>query len=172
VIDIGQLGAGTDGTGPVEFDAKGTHSTTGLFDAFMDYVFVNTYADGMRLIGQNKGPRGLRFEGSDGWIFVHIHGGRLKANPASLLEEKIGPEELHLGRSPGHHRNFLDCVKSRRPPFAPAEAGHRTGTICHLNNIAMLLNRRIEWDPRREQVIGDDEANRMLTPTMRSPWHL
>lgn len=171
VIDIAQLGLGTDDTGPVEIEAKGSHNTGGLFDAFMEYKFVNTYANGVKLIGESAGRRGMKFEGTDGWLFIHIHGARLEASKPDILNEKIGENGIHLGRSPGHHRNFLDCVKSRKDPLATAEIGHRTGTICHLNNIAMITGKKLKWDPVKEQT-DDAEANGMLTPKMRSPWRL
>lgn len=169
IIDLAQLGAGTDDTGPIEIEASGTRAQ-GLYDAFMDYQFENRFANGVRLIGRNRGPRGLRFVGSEGSIFIHIHGGRLEADPASLLEEKIGPDEIQLGRSPGHYRNFLDCVKSREQPLAHAEIGHRTGTLCHLNNIAMLVGRKLRWDPVSETIADDPEANALLAPRIRQPW--
>ena len=172
VIDIGQLGADTDDTGPVEIEAKGSRNTSGLFDAFMEYEFVNTYANGLKMIGQSSGTRGLKFEGTDGWIFIHIHGARLEASNPDLLKASEEAAWISLGRSPGHHRNFLDCVKSRQDPFATAEIGHRTGTICHLNNIAMITGRKLRWDPQQEQITNDAEANAMLTPKMRPPWHL
>jgi hypothetical protein len=124
------------------------------------------------MTGSTKGPRGLKFEGDKGWIFIHIHGGKLEAGPVALLQEKIGEKEVRLGRSPGHHRNFIDCVKSRKEPIAPAEVGHRTASICHLNNIAMRLGRKLKWDPNKEQFLNDSEANRLLTPPMRLPWKL
>ena len=170
VIDIAQLGNGTDNTGPVEIEATGTASKTSLYDAFMDYKFVNKFANGVTMIGEAVGPRGLKFEGSDGWLFVHIHGGKLEASSESLLKEKIAENEIHLGRSPGHHRNFLDSVKCRQQPVTTAEIGHRTASICHLNNIAMLTGRKLNWDPQAEQILNDPEANRLLKPTMRSPW--
>ena len=172
VIDIGQLGNHTDDTGPVEFEAEGKASKTGLFDAFMQYRFENRFANGVRLIGGEQGPRGLKFEGDEGWIFVHIHGGKLEAEPASLLQEKIGEDEIRLGRSPSHHDNFLAAVKSRKPPFASAEIGHRTASICHLNNIAMKVGRKLKWDPKTERILDDDQANGLLTPKMRPPWNL
>ena len=170
VIDIGQLGAGMDDTGPVEYEATGVANKGGLYNVFWDYKFVNTYANGLKMIGEAKGPRGLKFEGTDGWIFVHIHGGKLEASSDSLLTSKIGANEIQLGRSPGHHRNFLDSVKSRVQPVATAEIGHRTASICHLNNIAMTLGRKLTWNPCCEQVVNDCEANRLLTPDMRWPW--
>lgn len=172
VIDLAQLGAGTDDTGPVEITARGVVTPNSLYDVFWDYEFENVFANGLRMIGSSDGPRGLKFEGSDGWIFIHVHGAELEAEPASLLEETLGEGELSLGRSPGHHRNFLDAVKSRQEPVAPAEAGHRTATICHLNNIAMKLGRPLKWDPEAEQFIDDAEANGLLVPCMRMPWSL
>jgi predicted dehydrogenase len=171
VIDIGQLGAGTDETGPVEFQAIGLRSP-GMFDALWDYHFINTYANGVKMIGEAHGPRGIRFEGTEGWIFVHIHGAKLEAEPASLLEENAGMLRVQLGRTESHIRNFLESVRNRNQPFAPAEIGHRTATICHLNNLAILLGRKLQWDPGNERVVGDDEANRLLTPVMRPPWSL
>ena len=174
VIDIAQLGSNTDDTGPVEIEAKGVRTEGSLYTAFWDYSFENVYANGVRMIGEAKGPRGLKFEGDKGWVFVHIHGGKLRAEPESLLDEKIDEGETQLGRAPGndHRRSFIEAVKSREEPTAPAEVGHRTATICHLNNIAMKLGRKLKWDPVKEEVVGDEEANAMLTPQMRAPWHL
>lgn len=172
VIDLVQLGNGTDDTGPIEIVGRGEAPDSGLFNTFMEFQFECKYANGVRLIGESKEPRGLKFEGSDGWVFIHIHGGRLEAKPASLLREVIGPEEIHLGRSPGHHRDFLNAVKTRGQLIAPAEVGHRTASICHLVNIAMLTGRKLKWDPQREQIVNDSEANRMLCRPMRGGWHL
>ncbi len=170
IIDLAQFINDVDGTGPVELWARGTAPRSGLFNAFMEYEFECKYANGVRMIGTSKEPRGLKLEGSDGWIFIHIHGGRLEADPADLLQQSIGPNEIHLGRSPEHHRNFLDAVKARTQPVAPAEVGHRTGTICHLLNIAMLTGRKLHWDPQGELITNDAEANRMTSRPMRSPW--
>ena len=130
-------------------------------------AFTNTYADGLKMIGTSDKPRGVKFEGDKGSIFVHIHGGRLEAEPKSLLSEKIGAGETSLGRSPGHFRNFIDCVKSRKAPLATHEIGHRTGTICHLNNIAMLLGRKLRWEPDKEDFVGDDQASALVARPQR-----
>ena len=172
VIDLVQLGLGTDDTGPVEISGRGKQPPDGLFNTFVEYNFQCRYANGVQMIGQSAGRRGIKFEGSDGWIFIHVHGGRLEAEPQSLLREKIDPNEINLGRSPGHHRNFLDAVRERVQPVASAEIGHRTASICHLVNIAMLLERKLKWDPDKERVIGDNPANRMVAPSMREPWRL
>ena len=97
----------------------------------------------------------------------------MTANPKSILDSKIGPDEIHLYKSDDHFRNFIDCVISRGPTAAPVEVAHRSITICHLGNIAMRLGRKsLRWDPRTEQIIGDDEASRMLGRPYRDPWKL
>ncbi len=71
-----------------------------------------------------------------------------------------------------HARNFLDCVKSRKKPIADVEEGHLTASMCHLGNIATRLGRTLRWDAEKEQVIGDSEANRLLSKSYRKPWSL
>src|SRR5262249_37319352 len=149
VIDLAQLCMGTDNTGPVEIEAKGDRNKDSLFDVFWDVEFTNLYANGVKMIGDFKEPRGLKLEGKDGWIFVHVHGQKLEASDAKILEK---PPEV--GNPVGQHvRNFLDCVKSRKQPNATAEIGHRSASICHLNNIAMLLGKKLTWDPKKEQFV-------------------
>jgi len=172
ILDLAQLAMGTDDTGPLEAWGQGTFPRDGLFDTATEYDFGFRYANGVQVLGSSDSPRGLKYEGTDGWIFVHIHGGDLKAGPASLLREVIGPDEIHLGRSRDHHDDFLRAVKTRGAPKAPAEVGHRTGTLCHLANIAMLTGRRLEWDPVAERITNDAEADRMCARPMRAPWRV
>ena len=117
-------------------------------------------------------PRGVKFEGDEGWVFIHVHDQKVEASDPRILQSQIGKHEVQLGRSPGHHRNFVDCINSRMDPMAPAAVGHRTGTICHLNNIAMKLGRTIKWDPVNEVIVDDEEANALLAPAMREPWSI
>jgi predicted dehydrogenase len=172
VIDIGQLGNGTDDTGPVTLKASGKRPTNSMFNTFMEFDFECEYADGVRMIGGNGEPRGIKFEGDEGWIFVHIHGGKLEANPASLLEKKIKEDEIHLGRSKGHHKNFIEAIRGRNDLMASGEVGHRTATICHLLNIAMLTGEKLQWDPENERVTNSETADWMLGRPMRAPWQL
>jgi predicted dehydrogenase len=175
VIDIAQLGLGTDRTGPVEIRATGTRNEKSLFNAFWDYEFENVFESGVRMLGKSAGPRGLKFVGDEGWIFVHIHGAVLESEPESLLEDMGMPyqDSPKPDREPHilNRRNFLDCVKSRDEPFSPPEVGHRTATLCHLNNIAMLVGQPLKWDPVAER-FDNDQANALVTPKMREPWTL
>jgi predicted dehydrogenase len=71
-----------------------------------------------------------------------------------------------------HVRNFLDCVKSRQRPNADVEEGHLSAVMCHLGNLSTRLGRSLTWDAERERVVGDNEANALLTKPYRKPWTL
>jgi hypothetical protein len=86
------------------------------------------------------------------------------------VQSVIGPGELHLYASPEHHRNFLDCIRTRRPAAAAAEIGHHATTTCNLAEISARLGRKVKWDARAERFVEDDEANRLLGRALRSPW--
>ena len=126
----------------------------------------------MEMIGSTEGPRGIRFECEDGWIFVHIHGGHLEASSPSILKTELGVGDVRLGRSPGHHQDFLHAVRTRGVPMAPVEAGHRTATLCHLANIVMLVGGPLHWDPVAERFRDSAEANRLLDRPARAPWFI
>jgi hypothetical protein len=113
---------------------------------------------------------GILFIGSDGWVFVSRD--LIAAEPKALLLERIGANEVRLYRSDDHHRNFIECVKTRKRTICPIESAVRSDTICHLDDIAMRLSRKLGWDPLKEEFVNDAEANRMLTRPMRSPWRL
>jgi predicted dehydrogenase len=168
-LDIAQWGNQADNTGPVEISGRGEWPTTGLFTTAKSADIEYTYANGVKLLLKTGGGS-TRFEGSEGWVYVTR--GKIDAEPKSLLTSKIGPDEIHLYESRDHKQNFLDCIRSRKEPIASAEIGHRSSTVCHLGNIAMLLGRKLKWDPARERFIGDSEANSMVARAMRSPWRL
>jgi len=69
-----------------------------------------------------------------------------------------------------HARNFLDCIRSRQQPLADIESAHQVATTCHLANISLRVGRKITWDAEKEQIVGDPQANEMLTRPYRSPW--
>ena len=77
-----------------------------------------------------------------------------------------------LYETPGHWRNFLDCVKSRQPTVTPVETAHHSAIPGHLALIAMTLNRSIKWDPAKEEILGDAEASKLLGREYRGPWKL
>jgi predicted dehydrogenase len=172
IVDTAQWGNDTERTGPVEIEGSGVFPKDGLYDTATEYHIEYRYANGVRMI-ITSGQVNIRFEGTEGWVGNSGWRGRLEAEPKVILDSKIRPDEVHLYTEPaGEHRNFLDCVKSRRDPYFPVEVGHRCCSVLHLGNISMLLGRRVKWDPRREYFPNDDEANRMLSRPTRSPWQL
>jgi hypothetical protein len=67
---------------------------------------------------------------------------------------------------------FGEAVKQRKRAGGNADVAHRSSTLVHLANIAIRTGRKIRFDPERDQVIGDEEANRLVNVPMRAPWHL
>ena len=181
--DIALLGAGPLLVGPVEIQGHGTFLNDPLWDVPYVYHIEFTYANGLKIIVDSgdapgnaicsitKAHRGIKFEGSEGWVFVAVHGGALEADPPGLLKSVIGPGDIQLGRSPGHGQDWINGIKTRQPTMAPAEDGHRTASFCHLCLTACLLKRKLKWDLVTEKFIGDDEANRMILRPARAPWH-
>jgi len=172
-IDIAHWGLDLERTGPVEIEGTGVYPKDGIYDVPMEYKFTCKYANGVVMtVANNKQiPQGTKWYGESGkWIYVKR--GKLEANPASVLKEVIGPDEIKLYRSWDHKQNFLNCVKSRKETIAPAEVAHRSISVGLLGEIAMLTQRKLRWDPDKEVFGNDEQANRMLSRPMRSPWHL
>ena len=113
---------------------------------------------------------GCRFIGNKGW--VHVTRAGIAASDPGILDIEIKPEEEHLYQSNDHMQNFIDCIKSRRDPVAPVEACHASTTLSLVADIATRVKRKVTWDWKKEQFINDDYAGRMLSRTMRTPWHL
>ncbi len=176
-LDIAHWGLGMDASGPESVEGTATFHPQGWIDVPIGCRLTYQYADGVRLTigqGQKDIQMGTRFIGEKGEVFTNR--GVLKVTPDEL-SEKLSDESFtstlpDLYRSTNHHRNFLDCVKSRQLPICDVEIGHRTATACHLGNIAMRLGRAIRWDASAEKMIGDDEAQAMTSREYRKPWSL
>lgn len=113
---------------------------------------------------------GVLFLGTEGW--VHVDRGLIDANPKSLLKLKLGPRDVHLYKSDNHHANLIDAIKGRAKPAAPIDIAVRSDALCHLEQIAIKLRRKLHWDPIQQTFANDDEANRMLDRPMRAPWKI
>lgn len=170
--DCAEWGMGTEMTGPVEIrNVKGEFPPDKLWNTATEFSFEAVYENGVTMLISNKERMGVTFVGSEGTVYANR--GKIETDPESLRDSVIGPDEIHLYKSDDHFRNFIDCVVSRGPTAAPVEVAHRSITICHLGNIAMRLGReQLRWDPRTERVVGDDEANAMLSRPYRDPWKL
>jgi hypothetical protein len=144
-------------------------SRSGDWNTATDFYFECIYKNGVKLIVPDKVYGGVKFEGSEGWVAVNRG---IDAEPKSLLESQIGPNKIHFYHSSNHHKNFIDCVLSRKEPIAPVETAHRSITIAHLGNIRLRVGRNLKWDPENERILEDEEANRMLSRPMRAPWNI
>src|SRR3954468_16320450 len=192
-LDIAQWGLGMDDSGPVSIEGSGTFpKDKDLCEVCDTCKITYTYANGVKIVlvqpqrgnrprgeaAETKPPSieeaikapaaGVIFYGDDGSVLVDR--GQIIADPAELLKTEFGSGDTRLTVSKDHYQHFLDCMKSRQKPITDVEVGHRSATVCHLGNIAVRLQRKIQWDPVKEQIVGDNEAAAMLTRPWRTPY--
>ena len=173
-IDIAQWALGADDSGPIAAEGTATYpADKRLCEVTQTCRVTLTYANGAQVVvGQEQKdiPGGVTFVGEKGRIFVD----RKKIVPSdeAILQAKLPANAVKLYVSKNHPQNWLDCIKSRELPVADVEIGHRTATACHLANMAVRVGRRIEWDPAKEQVVGDPEAAALASRPYRQPWKL
>ncbi|MFZ2641859.1 MAG: Gfo/Idh/MocA family oxidoreductase [Verrucomicrobiia bacterium] len=186
-VDIAQWGMGTELTGPVEIEGRAEFPTQGLWNVHGAYHVEAKYANGITLIIDNTLPSGVRFEGSDGWVWVTGSAQKvtasdpvarksknkpLDASNPDILTTPLGPKDIRLHASPkdDHHLDWLTSVLTRQPAATTPEQAHRSTSVCIVSWIAMKLGRKLRWDPQAERFVGDDAANAMLTRTERAPY--
>lgn len=181
-LDIAQWGIGADDSGPLTVEGHGKRYWTGLHDVYFDVHVDFTFAGGVTAQLRSGDAvkydgNGVRFEGTEGWVYVTRQ--KLEAEPKSLLTSRIGPGDVRLlpdfaETGDTHMGNWLHAIRTRRPDAlrVPVEASHRSATICHLANIAMELERPLQWDPAAEAFVGDEAANRLRSRPMRDPWRV
>lgn len=172
-IDIAQWGLGMDDSGPVEIEGDVQYHKDGWVEVPVSGRITYRYANGVELIvgqGAKDCPAGVTFIGSEGKVFVTR--GKITSTPEELTKDLKVDLPVKLYESKDHHANFRDCVMSRQLPICDVEIGHRSATACHLGNIAARLGRKIRWDPAKEQIVGDEEAARMVSRPYRAPWVL
>lgn len=172
LFDTAQWANNTEHSGPVEVEGTGTHWEGGLYNTVKDYDVTFRYANGV-VMTCKPGTPSIKFIGTDGWVGNRKWRGAVEASSPEILNSVIGSNEIRLYTNPeGEHRDFLDCVKSRKDPYFPVEIGHRVATVCHLANIAIKLGRKLRWDPKAEHFVNDKNANAMLSRPLRKPWKL
>lgn len=118
---------------------------------------------------------GAKWIGEHGWVSVdrgHFEASNADWKKEIREREKKGDLEVTLYDSPGHQREFLDCIKSRKRTLTPIEVAHRSQTPGHLGYIASVVGRKIRWDAAKQQIVDDAEAAKLLAKKMREPWHL
>lgn len=182
-LDIAQWGNNTDHTGPVEIeglDAKWP-APGSLFTTAFEAKFRARYANGVELFGEsNDDYMGVKFVGTEGWVKYGLFG-KVEASSKAIETAQLGPNDERLpvsnparsfaemGDYYGDHvRNFIDCVKTREDPLEPVEVGHRTASVAHLWNIAVMrMGHVMEWDPENEAFTNDDLANNLRSRPAR-----
>ena len=160
----------TEYTGPVKIqNARATWADHPVWNTATEFYFECMYANGVKLIISNEEKvMGVTFEGTEGSVWATR--GKIGASSEDIFKSQIAADELHLYKSDNHYRNFIDCVRSRKETAAPAEIAHRSISIGHLGNIAMILQEDLQWDPEKERFIDNERANQMLSRPMRDPW--
>lgn len=184
-IDSAHWGMNTEYTGPEEIEALAEFPRSGLWDVHGDFMVKAKYDNDVMMFISGGYTNGIRYEGTEGWIFVsrgnyaatasdpvaqEASSKALDASDRKILTSEIGENETHLYVSEEHHGNWLDCIQSRKQPISTAEVGHRTCSVCLVSHIAMKLDRKLYWDAANERFRGDDEANSMLVRSQRAPW--
>jgi predicted dehydrogenase len=179
--DIARWAIGLDG--PVAIEGKPlAQPIPGGYTAYSEYDVQFTYANGVihracSTTDENPGGvlvkpggqrNGVKFEGSNGWIWVNRE--EIAASDDDMLSTPLPASADRLYVSDDHMGNFFDCVRSRKPAICEPTVGHRSASVCHLGNLALRLGRKLQWDPSAERFTSDDEANSMLMRPMRAPY--
>ena len=175
--DIAHWGMDCDNSGPLEVQGHGEFPPTdGVWNTCYKYRIELKYPKDitMTIAGGHADIRGgTKWIGTDGWVWVDR--GAFEASNQDWRDYRELPEEMRkvkLYKSNDHHRNFLDCVKSRRPTITPAETAHHSAIPGHLGLIAMLTGRPLKWDSKLEIILDDPAASALLTRAYRPPWKL
>jgi predicted dehydrogenase len=163
---------------PLATPIPGGYTTFSEYEVRFDYpngvIFhVRTTADDSpfgAVIKRDGQRNGIRFEGSDGWIWVNRDG--IEANQRDLLTTPLpdGAERLYVSND--HMGNFFECIGNRKDPICAVEIGHRSASVCHLGAIALRTGKTLDWDPEKEIFTGPHaaEANPHVAREMRKPY--
>lgn len=183
-VDIAHWGMGTELTGPIEIEAEAEFPEVGLWNVHGDFRVEAKYANGVTMYISGTDPNGVRFEGTDGWIFVtrtpsNVTGSDpaagtlpkepLEASDPAILAAELGPGAIRLYESEEQHTNWIRSIQAGTTKTAvPPEVAHRSTSACLLAHIAMKLPRRLYWDAEHERFRDDPEANSMLSRPRRA----
>ncbi|TMI65533.1 MAG: Gfo/Idh/MocA family oxidoreductase [Bacteroidetes bacterium] len=187
-IDSAHWGMGMERSGPVEIWCdKVEFATGGLWDVHGIFKTEAKYANGVTMIVSNEFPNGIKFEGTNGWVFVSRgdynvtasdptkpgeRAKKIDASDPNMLTSVIGPNEFHFTVSKEHHGNWLEAIRDNKAPIAPVEEAHRACSACLLHHISMKLKRKLHWDPKTEKFKNDNEANAMLSRKQRKGYEI
>jgi predicted dehydrogenase len=168
--------------GPSRVEGRGEFPKGKVWNVHGAYDLLLTYPGGVQVSVSNRHPNGLKFIGDDGWIWVTREGTTTASDPKNpgpplpALDasdpKKLDPDgvKVELPRSTEHHLNWLEAVRSRKQPIAPAAVAHRSSSACIVSWIAMKLGRPLDWDVKAERFVNDKEANALLSRPERAPY--
>ncbi len=181
-FDTAHWGMDMELTGPSRIEGRGEFPPNKIWNVHGKYHVELTYPGNVKMTVSDELPNGIKFIGDDGWIFVSRDASQTASDPsgrATSLKSLDASDprlldpnnvKVQLPHSLSHHRNWLECVQSRKTPLAPAPIAHRSNTACILSWVAMKLNRPLTWDAKAEKFVNDAEANAMLTRPERGPY--
>ncbi len=181
-FDTAHWGMNLELSGPMKIEGVGEFPTNKIWNVHGAYHVELTYPGNIRMTVSDKFQNGIKFIGDEGWIFVCRDGAATASDPvgsggALKWLDASDPKLLdpngvtvQFPHSLEHHKNWLECVKSRQTPLAPAPIAHRANTACILSWIAMKLARPLTWDVKTERFVNDDQANSMLSRPERAPY--
>lgn len=184
-VDIACWALGASDTGPskitpVEFKLPveykdGNPVVDDQYNAATSFRIKVDMPNNVEMIITSEGDNGILFEGTEGRFFVNR--GKISGKPVEDLKDKPLPEgaiEAIYGGpvSANHTANFTDAIKSRKQPISDVWSHNRMLEICHLSNIAMRLNRPLNWDAVKREIVGDAQANSFLTRETRKGYEI
>jgi predicted dehydrogenase len=184
-FDCAAWGMDTEYTGPRYIEAVAEFPRAGFWNVHGDFMVKAEYDNGITMLTSGGYPNGIRYEGTEGWIWVSRgdyvasasdpvskseSAKALDASDPRILESVIGPNEIHLYKSDDQHGNWLDCIQSGKEPISPIEIGHRSCSVCLISHVAMKVGRRLEWDVVKERFVNDEAANVHLSRPQRAPY--
>lgn len=182
--DSAAWGMDTEYTGPISVESVAEFPKSGLWNVHGDFMSKAEYANGITMYTSGGYQNGIRYEGTEGWIFVSrgdyaatpsdptskVRAKAIDASDPKILESVIGEKEIHLYNSVDQHGNWLDCIESRKEPISPIEIGHRACSVCLITHVSMKIPRKLQWDPKKEHFVNDAEANTWLRRAQRAPY--
>jgi len=173
-VDIAHWGMDWDSTGPHEIEGVGEYPPKdALWNTATKYRISAKYPGGVEFIiaGGHRDIRGgTKWIGEEGWVWVDRSG--LEASSESILKSEIKASEVQIPKSPGHYQEFIESVRSRKETLTPARVAIRSATPGWLGQIAMLTQRKLQWDPVKQRIVNDKDAAKLLSRNMRAPWKL
>jgi myo-inositol 2-dehydrogenase / D-chiro-inositol 1-dehydrogenase len=185
LFDIIHWAMDTELSGPTRVSGTAVFPEKGIWNVHGKIDLQLKYDNGVEVEINNENPLGLRFEGTEGWIFVN-RGNYfpemsrknpqqedmvLQASSSSVLEP-LKDSDIHLYKVESQLSNWLNCIRDRKPTISPAEVTHRSNSVSIISHIAMKTGRKLKWDPKKEKFIGDEAANAMLSRRQRAPYQI